>query len=180
MTFISSISEAQDTGPNVGQGTISGAVVSSVNLDQGMKEYFHDEEDNDKSEGKDKEVDEKVMYADIKLYPFLFQDDIMNLSKSIDSAQSAIIKIENLLDSKLLDFNISKYSVLIAGNKKSRQKALLKTDSSPLLLCGTKLKQATAERYLGCWLAGTAADSVALTVAKRLGPAYQALYQEEP
>ena len=55
------LTEAQDTGPNVGQGTISGAVVSSVNLDQGMKEYFHDEEDNGKGDGKDKEVDEKVL-----------------------------------------------------------------------------------------------------------------------
>ena len=39
------------------------------------------------------------------------------------------------------------------------------------------MKQVAAERYLGCWLAGTAAESVGVKVSKRLGPAYQALYQ---
>ena len=135
-----------------------------------MEEYFEEEDESTND-------NEKLYYAETELKPFLYQDDIMNMSKSVEDAQSAIRRIENLLESKLLDFNLSKCSVLIAGDKKARENAQRQADSAPLLLGGTRLQQVAAERYLGCWLAGTAAQSVAITVAKRLGPAYQALYQ---
>ena len=167
------LTDVEDTGENLGQGTLIGAVASAVNLDKGMQEQFDDEDEN----GESKYGEEKLYYAETKLNPFLFQDDIMNMSQSIEAAQAAIIKIENLLECKLLDFNLSKCSVLIAGERKARVRAQQQADSAPLLLCGAPMKVTAAERYLGCWLAGSAADSVAITVAKRLGPAYQALYQ---
>ena len=171
------LTDAEDTGENLGQGTLIGAVASAVNLDKGMEEYFEGEDNDKEIDDSERKQEEKVYYAETKLSPFLFQDDIMNMSKSVQAAQSAIVKIENLLESKLLDFNVSKCSVIIVGEKRARVRAQQQADSTPLLLGGTNLKQVEAERYLGCWLAGTAAQSVAVTVTKRLGPAYEALYQ---
>ena len=37
--------EARDTIPNVGQGTVEGAMIIANNHDGGIKEYFHDDSD---------------------------------------------------------------------------------------------------------------------------------------
>ena len=50
-------------------------------------------------------------------------------------------------------------------------------ESDPLYFFGTQLKQVSSERYLGCWLAGTVAQSIETTVARRIGPAYQSIYE---
>ena len=39
------VMEARDTIPNVGQGTVEGAMIIANNHDGGIKEYFHDDSD---------------------------------------------------------------------------------------------------------------------------------------
>ena len=95
------LTDVEDTGENLGQGTLIGAVASAVNLDKCMEENFEEEDESTND-------NEKLYYAETELKPFLYQDDIMNMSKSAEVAQSAIRRIENLLESKLLDFNLSK------------------------------------------------------------------------
>ena len=51
--------EECDTGEGVGQGTLEGALVSAVNLDSGVNEYFHDSE-------------YKASYGKVTLQPILF------------------------------------------------------------------------------------------------------------
>ena len=55
--------ESKDVGETVGQGTNEGAVVSSVNLDFGVRENFEDS-------------DKEVVYSGLKLGPCLFQSDV--------------------------------------------------------------------------------------------------------
>ena len=174
------ITDAADTGPGMGQGTIPGAIISATSLDQGVKEYFHEEEEEIDKRNEAEEVrtkKEKVKYGDIVLKPLLFQDDIADTAESVESAQLAMKKVEHLLESKLLDINELKSCFLIVGNKKAREKLQKKVDDVPLMLAGTKLRQATAEKYLGFRISATVDDSVASTVSSRLGAAYQAIYQ---
>ena len=44
------VTDSADTGPGQGQGTISAAIISSVNLDSGVKETFHEREDETEDE----------------------------------------------------------------------------------------------------------------------------------
>ena len=39
------------------------------------------------------------------------------------------------------------------------------------------MKQVVSEKYLGCWLAATTADSVSTTVNKRIGAATKAIFE---
>ena len=61
------MTEEQDTGEGVGQGTLEGALVSGVNIDKGVNEYFKDSE-------------YEVSYGPVPLQPILYQDDVARMS----------------------------------------------------------------------------------------------------
>ena len=171
--------DARDTGPGVGQGTVMGAVISSNNLDGGIKEFFHPEDINaeENAEEKRKQKDEKVRYNNVVLHPLLWQDDVFNASSSVAKAQEANNKMINLVESKLLDLNIKKSVFLIAGRKKAREKLQEELNASPLMLYDMKMKQVDAEKYLGMWVSATAAASVSTTVSKRIGLATRSIFE---
>ena len=170
-----------ETGPLVTQGSVEGAVLSAVNLDNGVKEYFHDEEDkddkdNEKENEKDSDVTEKtdnngeedVMYGQIKIKPLLFQDDIWNASKSLESAQLANIKMEKLMESKLLDLHQDKSCYIVAGAKKAREKIRKEIVKKPLLLYNGNMKEVVNNKYLGCLLGPTVGQSITDTINSRI------------
>ena len=174
------LSKSASTGPGVGQGTVSGAIMSANNLDQGVTEYFGDTEENFEDDEKNEDEDKdkyKVKYDEITLNSLLFQDDIMHPSETVEAAKDTLDRFEKLLESKLLDANVEKSGFVIVGGRKARQELQMKVDNDPLSFFGAKLRQFQAERYLGCWLSSTVAESVAITVNKRLGPAYQSIYE---
>ena len=57
----------------MGQGTVEGAVISAVNLDSGVRDFFRNS------------VDE-VNYFGLELAPQLFQDDVARMASSVSSA----------------------------------------------------------------------------------------------
>ena len=82
----------EEVGESLGQGTNEGAVVSTVNLDGGIREYFQDSET-------------EVNYSELKLGPCLFHDDIARLKENIESVKDGNKRVEAMAESKLLDFN---------------------------------------------------------------------------
>ena len=115
--------DEKDTGMGIGQGTTDCAIISAVSLDNGVKEIFgEDNHENDHSNnGSDSEMDG---YKDM-FHPILFQDDLGKASENVDEAQKANDKMEDLLESKLLDFNIDKSVGVVIGDAKARKKILL-------------------------------------------------------
>ena len=101
------ITEEKDTGEGVGQGTLEGALVSSVNLDKGVNDYFHNSE-------------YEVSYGSVPLQPILFQDDGPRMSLDLESAQMGNDKMEAMAESKLLDYNLDKSCFIIIGKIKAR------------------------------------------------------------
>ena len=90
----------------------------------------------------------------------LFQDDLNSVNKSVKSAQETNDKMEELMESKLLDLNLQKSCFLIVGNGKGRKKLQNEVEKNPLLLYGQRMKQATVEKYLGFQLSYSASASV--------------------
>ena len=86
------LTDSEDTGESVGQGTVEGALISAVNLDNGVNDFFAND-------------DEEVSYGNVILRPLIFQDDVAKLSVDRQSAQSANDKMEAMIETKLLDFN---------------------------------------------------------------------------
>ena len=170
------VTEAANTGPGIGQGTIPGAIESAVGLDAGVKEFFHGEDDEDERE-EEEDDNYVVKYDDIKIHPLIFQDDLMSPSNSVKAAQRVNDKMEQLMESKLLDLNKLKSVFIVVGEKKARKKMQREVDRNPLLLYNEPMKQVSVEKYLGFQVADTVAASIAATVTKRLGIATRAIYE---
>ena len=98
-------SEEADTGETVGQGTLEGAVISSVSLDKGVEDFFKDSEF-------------EIGYAGLQLRPLLFQDDVSRLALDPESLQAGNDRMEAMGETKHLDFNLTKSCYLPIGKKK--------------------------------------------------------------
>ena len=98
------VTEEAERGPGVGHGTGEGALISSLNLDSGVREYFSSSDDD-------------VSYGPIQLAPVLFQDDVARLALDIKSAQQGNNRMETMAETKLLE----KSSYMIIGTKKAKE-----------------------------------------------------------
>ena len=178
------LTDSAEIGPTVGQGTNSGSILSAVSMDGGISEYFplKNEEESDEKEPRDdenprNERKEIVKYASIEMNPMLFMDDINAVSNTIEGAQETNDKIEAMMESKLLDLHETKSKFIVIGKKKDVKKMKLDLETHPIKLYGNKMTEGKAEKYLGFYLAATAADSVTATIDKRNGLATKAIYE---
>ena len=105
----SGLSEIGYTGENITQGSVSGAIISAKNLDSGIQSYF-------------KFSQHEISYSNLRLQPLIFQDDIARLSSNRDDAQAGNVRINDCLESKLLDANTDKTVYILIGEKYSVDK----------------------------------------------------------
>ena len=145
-----------NTGENVAQGSV-GAILSSVNLDSGVRQFFANSE-------------HEVNFCGVNLGPLLFQDDIARLSLDISSAQIGNDMLECVAETKLLDFNLEKSGYIVFGKKQRRLQLLNQLEETPLTLSGGIMKNMETIKYLGDYLCGEGlAESVTATVSRRRG-----------
>ena len=149
------LSEELSTGETVGQGTIEGAIVSAVSLDNGVTDFFANSE-------------EEVTFGEVSLGPILFQDDVARLSLTAAGAQAANSKMECVAATKLLDFNVDKSCYIVIGKKKRRQEIIKQIEANPIELCGSRMKESESVKYLGDYLSCKGLqDSAFLTISRR-------------
>ena len=151
------LTDIANTNEGLGQGGLDSAFLSSTNLDNGTREEFKDST-NEVSIG-------KVMVG-----PILFFDDCMRIASSVNDAQAGIIKLEQLAESKLLNYNMKKTKFVVIGEKKAKEKLEEDVDSSPLMLYNTPLKKSSAEKYVGWYLSDKGlANCAQTTIERRVG-----------
>ena len=146
------ISEEQQTGEGVGQGSLDSAILSS-------------------------EVYE-VSYGEINIQPLLYQDDIFRLCLDPFSAQVGNEFMDNVMETKLLDFNIDKSCYIVIGDKEAKAKIRESLKENPLKLSGKLMKEADHEKYLGDYISGLgSAETAFITVTKRHRKAMNAIFE---
>ena len=82
-------------GEGLTQGSLEGAIVSSVSLDYDVNKFF-------------KNSVEETSYFSVRLQPLLYQDDVARIASTVKSAQSGNRKMEVIAETKLLDYNYEK------------------------------------------------------------------------
>ena len=159
------LTNEQDTGEGVGQSTLEGALISAVNLDNGVDDFFRDSE-------------YEASYEEVDLQPLLYQDDVARLSMDLESAQMGNDRMENMAETKLLDYNLEKSCFIVFGDKKSRQNINEELVSKPLMLSGANMVQEEQAKYLGDQLSGLGlAESADATDRKRRGLVIMAIFE---
>ena len=86
------MTDEAETGENVAQGTVEGCLLSSSNVDKGLNEAF-------------KNSSKEISYANIKLQPLLFKDDVMRASDTLESLKFGNNLIDHVMEEKLLSLN---------------------------------------------------------------------------
>ena len=78
---------------------------------------------------------DEVSYSNLRLEPLLFQDDICRLATNFTDALAGNMKLESIAESKLLDFNVEKSSIVVMGPTAKKNDLLRELEETPLTLC---------------------------------------------
>ena len=85
--------------------------------------------------------------------------------------------MEDIIEKKLLTFNQKKSFCMVIGHGKARKRLLDQLEEKPLLLGGKQMHTVANLKYLGDTVAGTLAESVHLTVKKRISAATNTVFE---
>ena len=147
-------SEWADAGELIGQGTGGGALVSSVNLDKDMEEFFG---------GSSSEV----TYGELRLQPLMFQDDVVRMAVDLGSARAGNERLASLVKLKQLEMHPDKTGMILFGNHESLHKEI---EENPVMFNDFETKPKVMDKWLGemFHMDGLGA-SVEATVNERMG-----------
>ena len=144
-------------GETVAQGSIGGALVSSLNLDGEVNHFFSGS------------INEAA-YSDVRLQPLILQDDLCRMSCSADSARAAMRRMENIMKLQQLDINVTKSSFIVCQNSTKSDEIKKELENNPLRYDGTKVKEKQNEKYLGDMIDGRGLkESIEATLSERSG-----------
>ena len=76
----------------------------------------------------------------------------MRLANSLEDEQAGLTKLEQLAESKLLDYNITKTCAIVVGAKKARMHLKEELSKNPLKLYNKDLATKKCDKYLGWYL----------------------------
>ena len=159
------LSSESNTGENLAQGSVDGAILSAVSIDKTVSHYFSFSR-------------QETFFLNLKLGPLLYMDDIARVSLDIASAQTGFDIMECVAESKLLDFNQDKSGFVVFGNKRRRQEIIKQLDDNPLKMYGKSIKRFESFKYLGDFLSGDGlSHSIDVTIAKRKGLVKRSIYE---
>ena len=145
----------------VGQGTIDGAILSSVSIGGGVDEFFRDSI-------------YEVWYDNVRLQPAIFQDDVMRMAGGRREAQVGNILMESVAESKLLNFNLGKSNFMVLGEGVAKKKLEKELEDKPLVLCGKNMKRVETYTYLGTVISSRGVgDSVTASINSKAGKVKQ-------
>ena len=130
------ITRRVETGENVSQGSISGGLISALNLDFSVTRDFQNSK-------------EEISYQSVALSPLIYQDDLSRCTTSVAGAQDGNNRIEKSIGPKLLDFNTDKSCYILTGSKNGKNNLKSDLQLNPLTLYGVKINQKQSEKYLG-------------------------------
>ena len=152
------MSEYEEVGAVLGQGTLGGAIISQAVLDDGVMEHFTPGEEG------------QPRYGSVPLAPCMYQDDLANGSEGLLHARVSNQKVDFLVKQRGLELNRDKSVCIILGSKKQKLEASKELEQNPLK-CGDFItKEKAVEKWLGQFISAAGlTDSVAKTVEAREG-----------
>ena len=102
------MTEEEEVGDCLGQGTAGAGLISAANLDIGLQMYFN------KDETDDEEAKEDVaMFGDVRIQPIAYQDDIGSICEDVQMAKSQADKLTKMTLKKNLEAHPTSQDLII-------------------------------------------------------------------
>ena len=152
-------------GDVIGQGTAGAALVSQLNLDHGMNDYFGGSSD-------------EIYYGSVRCEYVAYQDDVGKPSAGVMQAQASNIKMSNLFKEKGLSAHPDKTGYIVFGSRGYKEKISTELENCELSLGDFPVKRKNCDRYLGQILHTDGVKaSVEATIAEREGKLKGAIFE---
>ena len=123
-------------GDVIGQGTAGAALMSQLNLEHGLKNYFSGSAD-------------EMYYGTVRCEYFAYQDDIGKPSAGVNQAQAANIKMSHVFQEKGLEAHPDKTGYIVFGTDTYKREVSEQLKYNELSLGGFLVKRKEYDRYLG-------------------------------
>ena len=149
---------AAEAGDLVGQGTAGAGLMSQLNLDTGLQQYYAGSGD-------------EMYYGGVRIEYTAYQDDIGKPSKGVKEAQAHMVKLAYMFQDKGLEAHPDKSGYIVfKGSKENMLKMQKELKINPIMFEKFSMNRKTKDKYLGQILRedGLAA-SAAATVEDRAG-----------
>ena len=155
------MTDEEEIGDCLGQGSASAGLISAANLDQGLQKYFNKTDD---------ETDDDVLkYGETRIQPIAYQDDVGSICENVEMARKHADKLSKLTKEKVLEAHPEKSGILILGSKKFKTKVEKELNENPIYLTDFKLDIKMNDKYLGQIIESNLSKSALETVKARAG-----------
>ena len=104
------MTEEEEVGDCLGQGTAGPGLISAANLDIGLQKYF-----NKATVDTDETENEVAMFGEVRIQPIAYQDDIGSICEHTEMAKSQADKITKMTLEKNLEAHPDKSGIIIIG-----------------------------------------------------------------
>ena len=128
--------EEAEVEDSLGQGGVESGILSALSLSNGVFQFFED-------------CVNDMFYGNVTIKAIMWQDDVMMPSASLLDAQECNWRMEAVLSSKNLSFNLLKSVFLVIGNKSFRESIEKQLADTPLLLMNETMTQVDSYPYFG-------------------------------
>ena len=133
------ITDKEDIGVVIGQGTIGGALASQASLDDGIQGQFEGSQ-------------EELRYGSVEMGPLMFQDDLLAGSPGLTEARAANMRINMVMKEKRLRLNKDKSVCLVWGSAKQKKEIKEELKMNPLKCGEVVMIMTDSDNWLGDYL----------------------------
>ena len=130
------LTEMASTAENMAQGSKSAGIICSFSLSQGMETHFEDSQ-------------YEISYGRVRLSGLLFQDDSFNMYSSIEGVRDGLLRFQRMMESKRLQINIDKSSVILSGRRNMVNKIRKEIEDNPFKYDNSTMKEKSEVKWLG-------------------------------
>ena len=158
------LTDWEEAGDGLGQGSGGAAKVSALNLDRKLDRMF----ENSK---------QMIKYGGVRQQPYAFQDDALCMVEKITDLRVVVNDMDTVMSMMQVQPNKSKCGYLLLGPKKLVKEARKMLEENPIMVGDWRVKELEKEKWLGDQLCNGLAGSVMATIQSRAPKIRRAAYE---
>ena len=158
------LSNWEEAGDGLGQGSGGAAKVSALNLDRKLDRMFRNSK-------------QMIKYGGVRQQPYAFQDDALCMVEKITDLRVVVNDMDTVMSMMQVQPNKSKCGYLLLGPKKLVKEARKMLEENPIMVGDWRVKELEKEKWLGDQLCNGLAGSVMATIQSRAPKIRRAAYE---
>ena len=137
------MTDEEEVGDCLGQGTAGAGLISAANLDQGLQKFFNQSEHE--NEDKNNEV---MKMGKVRLQPIAYQDDVGSMCEDVEMLRKQAERLSKMTKEKVLQAHPDKSGIIILGSEKYKKSVEVELEKNPVYLTNFKLDIKTNDKYV--------------------------------